>query len=188
MQKEIEDLKKESISKQQLDKLVLGSVGNYGTESENSDERESSSYGDETDGFDESLENDLGTVGWNSEEEEALSLESEEASLNEDESAESDDLGKSVGSAEQPGISTSSMSFQKEGEYILKLKEIQDEVNNLKEMIEEFARDIKSSLTELIFDQLSQLESELFGEETIPKGDTENEPVNEEKTGGDEVS
>lgn len=174
MQKEFDSLRMnggEEINKQ-LEKLVLGSVDNE-TESEtNSDESGASSCGDETDAFEESFEfeNDLGKLGgWLTEEGE-LSLESdEEAALNEEiESTLSDGSLDEPGSneielpSEPPGSSTAgNESFQSQNEHILKLKEIQTEIDNLKEMIDEFAKGIKSSLTEIIFEQFSQLESEL---------------------------
>ena len=181
MQKEIEGLNKEEISKQ-LDKLVLCS-GNYETESETNSES-GSSFGDETDAFEENLqlENDLAKAGFDSEEEEALSLETEE------DGSEGDDLDEqnSNESDEQLATWTAGRSFQrqKEDEYLVKLKEIQGEMGNLKEMINEFARDIKSSLTEIIFDQFSQLEKELFDDEEPANGEagTKDEQAKEEAT------
>lgn len=183
MQKELDSLRTkggEEISKQ-LEKLVLGSVGNYNETESESEIDEASSCGDETDAFEGSLEfeNDLGKLGgWRAGE---LSLESdEEAALNDEtQSAASDESSEEQSSSEpelptdRPGISTVGISTMGsmpgsstpslfESQNLLKLKELQTEIDNLKEIIEEFAKSTKSSLTEIIYEQFSQLEGELF--------------------------
>lgn len=183
MQKELDSLRTkggEEISKQ-LEKLVLGSVGNYNETESESEIDEASSCGDETDAFEGSLEfeNDLGKLGgWRAGE---LSLESdEEAALNDEtQSAASDESSEEQSSSEpelptdRPGISTVGISTMDsmpgsstpslfESQNLLKLKELQTEIDNLKEIIEEFAKSTKSSLTEIIYEQFSQLEGELF--------------------------
>lgn len=127
---------------EQIEKLISGmterpSDSNSDTESWNSD-----SFEDETETFDESLEYELRDENsWYASKGELLE---NEFSL-EDESDKEANLNNEL---------------HDKDEYIKKINELQEEVNNLKELFTEFSKNLKSEITDIIFEQFNHLESE----------------------------
>ena len=154
----------EDISKQ-LEQLRLGILNNEETKSEiSSDELRSESFEDETEIFDESLEfeNDF-TNYLESDEEDSLADEfslDEEDSMKEknsldEEEMESNDMNESLNAQSRL------VECQRE-DYTAKLKSIQDELNSLKDQLIEFTKNLRSEISEIIFNQFDQLEEELL--------------------------